>query len=74
MICPVCRSTDFCQDDEMNVYFCSRCQTQSQELFAESFEIEDGIYKFVFILIVTLSIVFFSQMRYCLILHPEKTI
>ena len=42
MICPVCRSTDFYQDDEMNVYFCSRCQTQSQELFAESFEIEDG--------------------------------
>ena len=42
MICPVCRGTSFYEDDG-GEYFCSRCNTQSQELFAESFDLEEGM-------------------------------
>lgn len=42
MICPVCRGTSFYEDDSGDFY-CSRCNTQSQELFAESFDVEDAL-------------------------------
>lgn len=41
MICGVCRGSAFYEDDESALFFCSRCNTQSQELFAESFEMDN---------------------------------
>jgi hypothetical protein len=42
MVCQICQGSEFYEDEGSSAYFCTTCNTQSQELFAESFELDDN--------------------------------